>query len=79
MSWCFTAAKSRPHSRGRGEEEGVLRLPFAGDTVTLRLYFEDGGTVHYAYELNGQETLLGRQFPCRQVHMVRRKACAVCP
>ena len=32
-------------------------------TVTLRLYFEDGGTVHYAYELNGQETLLDGSFP----------------
>lgn len=42
--------------------------------MTLRLYFEDGGTVHYAYELNGQETLLDGSFPARQVHMVRRKA-----
>lgn len=31
--------------------------------MTLRLYFEDGGTVHYAYELNGQETLLDGSFP----------------
>ena len=50
-------------AEGVAEEEGVLRLPFAGDTVTLRLYFEDGGTVHYAYELNGQETLLDGSFP----------------
>ena len=50
-------------AEGVAEEEAVLRLPFAGDTVTLRLYFKDGGTVHYAYELNGQETLLDGSFP----------------
>ena len=35
----------------------------SGDTATLRLYFEDGGTVHYACEVNGQETPLDGSFP----------------
>ena len=50
-------------AEGVAEEEAVLRLPFAGDTVTLRLYFEDGGTVHYAYEVNGREASLNGSFP----------------
>lgn len=50
-------------AEGVAEEEAVLRLPFAGDTATLRLYFEDGGTVHYACEVNGQETPLDGSFP----------------
>lgn len=50
-------------AEGVAEEEAVLRLPFAGDTATLRLYFEDGGIVHYACEVNGQETPLDGSFP----------------
>ena len=49
-------------AEGVAEEETVLRLPFAGATVTLRLYFEDGGTVHYAYETDGREEKLPGSF-----------------
>jgi len=50
-------------AEGVAEEAAALRLPFAGSTVTLRLYFEDGGTVHYAYEVDGQETRLDGSYP----------------
>jgi len=50
-------------AEGEAEEILVSRIPYEGNKVTLRLHFEDGGSVHYGYVLSdGREKKLSGLF-----------------
>ena len=58
----YRGSVTRQTAEGIAEEAPVLHLPLAGESAALCLHFVDGGTVQYAYTVNGQEIPLPGRF-----------------